>query len=130
MRASQKALQEALKLLWSGSRVLGRAGPCSKENKVFWLLFFFLSLNDMELCQPLAGSGLEGAPGMCSKCAELARLRWLLSGLQCGRATGNKSCAQVGSASSRALRQRQIRSKYLFSCLQVILSSFQEHLCS
>lgn len=118
MRASQKALQEALKLLWSGSRVLGRAGPCSKENKVCGFFFFFLSpVNDVELCQPLAGSGLEGAPGMCSKCAELARLRWLLSGVQCGRATGEKSCVRVGSASSRALRPSQIGSKYLFSCL-------------
>lgn len=70
MRASQKALQEALKLLWSGSRVLGRAGPCSKENKVCGFFFFFLSpVNDVELCQPRGCAQNALSLHVCAGCS-------------------------------------------------------------
>lgn len=59
------------------------------------------SVDDVDPCQPFAVSGLEGAPGTCSKYAELAHICVLtvLFGLQCGRIAGPRCCATVGSTS-------------------------------
>lgn len=83
-----------LRFLYRISRVLRKAGSHLKENQDFRI--YSLLERTWTPCQLFAVSGLEGAPGTCSKYAEPAHLCSVLSGLQCARVSRTKCCAKVG----------------------------------
>lgn len=89
----------------------GRLDPIWRRTRTSGCTF----VDYLDPCQLFAVSGLEGAPGTCSKYAEPAHLCSVLFGLQHGRVSRTKCCAKVGNTSLKP-QGSQVKLKFQSIC--------------